>query len=80
LVALALLQISSAGHQFKHNTDDLSTICSICLQLDRFDQTIADAPVCADPDGQYTHPVEIRLSCTATQSFQPYQSRAPPSI
>lgn len=45
-IALAILMLlaGAALHQDQHTLADLGDTCSICLQIEQFDNTLADAP------------------------------------
>jgi hypothetical protein len=41
VLLLAVLQLTTATHQFDHTANDLGDVCSFCLQLDRLDDISA---------------------------------------
>lgn len=45
LLALALMQVSIASHQFEHLADDLAEACLACAQYERLDDAIIASSV-----------------------------------
>jgi len=40
VLLLAALQLTTATHRFDHTVNDLSEVCSFCLNLDRLDDVV----------------------------------------
>lgn len=79
LVALVLLQISVAAHQFEHDADHSFNVCDVCTAYSQLD----DAPLSSAYAFEFpiAHNVAINTpagSPAATPFVAAYQSRAPP--
>jgi hypothetical protein len=78
LLALASLQLTYAGHQFKHDAGDFSVACTVCAQLDRFDQSLTEAPPAFEAPAIPPLPATVAFSSSPTRAIAAYLSRAPP--
>lgn len=80
LVAIVLLQVSIAAHQFKHSADHGFNVCHACTaynQLEDVAHTHA-APADFGVAIQATPISSVRLAAPADDAA-PYQPRAPPN-
>ena len=80
LLALTLLQVSWAGHQFQHQGGELLEVCGICMQLDRMDQFLSPVEhlLLAEPI-VFAYCPEEETSEQSPHTLA-YQSRAPPTV
>lgn len=79
LVALALLQVSIAAHQFEHSADHSFTICDVCTAYSQLD----DAPLSGAGAAEYPIMLggainTLSSSPVAALFDAAYRSRAPP--
>ncbi len=80
LLAMVLVQLMGATHQYTHAPDDLPSGCGVCLHLDRDDAPLPIA-VLATMSGISAE--ILPAANTAVFVSQPrhsYRSRAPPRI
>jgi hypothetical protein len=79
LVALALLHISAAAHQFEHSVDHEFGVCQACSAYSELDDTlIPHAPSIDVPSS-----LHVAVAATATEAprkttVAAYRTRAPP--
>ena len=78
LLALALMQVSIASHQFEHLAGDITDVCLACAQFERLDDVVVEsasdplpAVSHAAPRAEFPEPAEFRQSSL-------YAIRAPP--
>ena len=81
LVALSLVQVSVAGHQFDHEIGDLAEVCHACAQLDRLDDEHL-APSHVAPSGATSQAGAAACDCANVSSGtnQFFAARAPPAF
>ena len=81
LLALAWLQVSLASHQFDHVAGDFADSCHVCVQFDRFDDTVAEPPAAATvlPVG-LAEQQETLPELADHQSVAGFDARAPPRL
>ncbi len=80
LLAMLLLQLTGATHQYSHTLDELSSSCEVCLQLDRDDTAPERAVVAAVPAPLAEMALAVSSRVVDSQPHRLYQSRAPPRI
>lgn len=79
LVALALLQLSIASHQFEHLADHGFGVCELCTTFTELDDAlIPEALPAALPVSRQVTSVTTALSLRVAPTSAAYQSRAPP--
>lgn len=79
LVALALLQISIAAHQFEHSADHGLNICHVCTAYSQDEDAPLSGTVSAEiPQASYSLPAIVVDLPAAVAPAAAYQSRAPP--
>lgn len=80
LMALVAMQVSYASHQFEHIADDVSTVCPVCVQLDRLDDAVTHTPLVVVLREGFTYPTIAGHADATSQFVVPYRSRAPPPV
>jgi len=79
LVALALLQISVAAHQFEHSADHGFKTCDVCTAYSQLDDApLSGATAAVFPVERSASIDSITESPAATLFVAAYRSRAPP--
>ncbi|MGB5629501.1 MAG: hypothetical protein WBM45_14280 [Woeseiaceae bacterium] len=79
ILALALLQISVASHQFEHLADHGFGVCQSCSTLNQLDDAlIPQALPVTFPIGQYAATDATARPFEGAPVFATYRSRAPP--
>jgi hypothetical protein len=79
LLALALLQISIAIHQFEHVDSHSLTVCQLCSAFSELDDvTIDSASSVGLPVQQDSVAATVAHVIESAASVAPYWSRAPP--
>ena len=79
LLALALLQISVAAHQFEHSADHSFNVCDVCTAYSQLDDApLADTAITEFPIALHGAIETFSDSPTATLFVAAYRSRAPP--
>ncbi len=79
ILALALLQISIASHQFEHLADHGFSVCQSCSTYNQLGATIVpDAPPMEFPTGLQVWTDTMAQPFAAAPAFAAYRSRAPP--
>ena len=78
LVAIALLQISFASHQFEHIADDFSNVCRVCVQHERLDDIAAVAAAAEVRATPFAAPPTDFATVSLPATSSTYRSRAPP--
>jgi len=78
VLLLAVLQLSSATHQFDHQLNELNDVCAVCLELERLDDASTAASVeIVFSAPQFTVP-EFTPTFTVVRKYSISQPRAPP--
>lgn len=80
LLALVVLQVSYATHQFEHSVGDITNVCGVCLQLDRVDDVIASTAFVIDASAGFVFPPPANRAGFVAGLVRTYQSRAPPLV
>lgn len=79
LLALALLQISIAAHQFQHSTDHGLNVCHVCTAYSEVEHSPHSGTSSAGiPASTYAAPDTAIDLPAVTRLVSAYQSRAPP--
>ena len=80
LLAMVLMQLTGATHQYSHALDDLSSSCEVCLQLDRDDATplMTVAATATGVSAEVLPAADTAVFVSQPNHF--YRSRAPPRI
>ncbi|HSD69930.1 MAG TPA: hypothetical protein VLB07_10265 [Woeseiaceae bacterium] len=80
LLALTLLQVSWAGHQFQHQGGEMLEVCGICMQLDRVDQFLSPVEhLLLDEPIVFAYCTELQPSVPSADPLA-YETRAPPTV
>lgn len=79
-VAVALLQITYAGHQFEHLAGDFSAACGACAQFERLDDLVPAAAAVESLPEKIADSVDAHVEEPARPLPNRYRSRAPPIV
>lgn len=79
ILALALMQISIASHQFEHIADHGLSVCQVCATYNQLDNALMpDALPGTFPTGLHVATSTTVRPFEAAPASAPYESRAPP--
>ncbi|MDH5617493.1 MAG: hypothetical protein OEZ11_02535 [Gammaproteobacteria bacterium] len=80
ILALALMQVSIASHQFEHTADHGFSVCQVCATYNQLDNAlIPDALPGTFPIGLHVAASTTARPFEAAPTSAPYESRASPN-
>lgn len=78
VLLLAVLQLTTATHQFDHTANELGEVCAVCLQLERLDDIDAADSIESAFVGPESTATELTPILTVVSRHYSSQPRAPP--